>query len=147
MRRHLLDRTINVGQVKQPFQRAEFLGNPRNKKHPAMRNPDRKRDSRRSPIDSFFLLKSAVQAKGIESQAAPVGVEIGGGELTAIRSPFYQMPPLAQVGFERGVRITGRGSVDNTKRSQAFSIQSLGQNPGANCTSNRRIIKHTTYLS
>ena len=64
--------------------------------------------------------------------------------VTGTRLPFHQRAPVPRV---RGVRTTGRGSVDRTKRSQAFSIQSLGQNPCANCISNRRIIRQTTYLS
>ena len=69
------------------------------------------------------------------------------GEMVGPRSLFHQMPPFTRTDFGRGARTTGRGSVDRTKRSQAFSIQSLGQNPWANCMSKRRTIRHTTYLS
>ena len=74
------------------------------------------------------------------------GVRVG-GEVTGTRSSFHQTPRFPRVKFERGVKTTGRGSVERIKRSQAFSIQSLGENPCANRISNRRIIRVTTYLS
>lgn len=99
---------------------------------------------RRDPCRSPMILFWATCASGKEQKTGRRGRS---GEMAGPRSPFHQMPPLTRVDFGRGAKTTGRGSVDRTKRSQAFSIQSLGQKSRANCMSKRRIIRHTTYLS
>ena len=114
------------------------------------RDEGKKRGGRRQPSMSqisgrkdVFLLGLPVRVERNEK----TGFRGRSGEMAGPRSPFHQMPSFTRVDFGRGARTTGRGSVNRTKRSQAFSIQSLGQNPWANCTSKRRIIRHTTYLS
>lgn len=100
----------------------------------------------RNPLPPYIFENWPNRWKGSERQLAGVGVGIG-GEVAAIRLLFHQTQPFPRVYCGRGVRTTGRGSVDRTKRSQAFSIQPSGLNPLANCISNRRTIKHTTYPS